>query len=69
MLRWLTKSALVLSVFIGLLTSSGEKKLFGQELGVLEDFVLSSDRESVLKKMVPGTSDYYYFHALHFQKP
>ncbi|MGB2500164.1 MAG: hypothetical protein ACPIA2_10725 [Mariniblastus sp.] len=67
MLRWLTKSALVLSVFIGLLTSSGETKLFGQEVGVLEDFVLSSDRESVLKKMVPGTSDYYYFHALHFQ--
>jgi len=67
MLRWLTKSALVLSVFIGLLPSSGEKNLLGQELGVLEDFVLSSDRESVLKKMVPGTSDYYYFHALHFQ--
>lgn len=67
MLRWLTNNVLVLSVFIGLLQLSDGKQLHGQEIGVLEEFVLSSDRESVLKKMVPGTSDYYYFHALHYQ--
>ena len=67
MLRWSTNSVLVLSVFIGLLQFSGGKQVSGQEIGVLEEFVLSSDRESVLKKMVPGTSDYYYFHALHYQ--
>ncbi len=67
MLRWSTNSVLVLSVFIGFLQLSDGKQVSGQEIGVLEEFVLSSDRESVLKKMVPGTSDYYYFHALHYQ--
>lgn len=67
MLRFLTNNVLVLSVFIGFLQLSDGKQLHGQEIGVLEEFVLSSDRESVLKKMVPGTSDYYYFHALHYQ--
>eukprot|EP01048_Picozoa_sp_COSAG05_P030406 COSAG05_NODE_10542_length_560_cov_0.765727_1_plen_69_part_01 len=67
MLRWSTNSVLVLPVFIGFLQLSDGKQVSGQEIGVLEEFVISSDRESVLKKMVPGTSDYYYFHALHYQ--
>ncbi len=67
MRRWLTNSALVLSVFLGFQQVPDGKSLSGQEIGVLEEFVLSSNRESVLKKMVPGTSDYYYFHALHHQ--
>jgi hypothetical protein len=38
-----------------------------QEIGFLEEFVLASDRDAVLKKLVPGTERYYYFHALHQQ--
>lgn len=38
-----------------------------QEIGFLEEFVLAEDREKVLKKLVPGTEQYYYFHALHHQ--
>ena len=67
MWRWLTNGALILSVILGFLQISDGKQLSGQEIGVLEEFVLSSDRESVLKKMVPGTSNYYYFNALHYQ--
>jgi hypothetical protein len=38
-----------------------------QEIGFIEDFALAEDREIALKKLIPGTEDYYYFHALHYQ--
>ena len=38
-----------------------------QEIGFLEEFVLARDREAILKKLVPGTERYYYFHSLHNQ--
>ena len=25
------------------------------------------DRSAALKQLIPGTEDYYYFHALHYQ--
>ncbi|MBF0543156.1 MAG: hypothetical protein HQM08_01920 [Candidatus Riflebacteria bacterium] len=37
------------------------------ELGIEEDFALSGERESVLKKLVPGTEEYYYYHCIQFQ--
>ena len=40
---------------------------FGQDTNLLEEFVRSADREVVLKKLVPGTQQYYYLHALHHQ--
>ena len=46
---------------------SSPQAVFGQELGFLEEFVLAKDRQAVLKKLVPGTEPYYYFHALHHQ--
>ena len=33
----------------------------------LERFALASDREAVLKELIPGTQEYYYFHCLHYQ--
>ena len=33
----------------------------------LERFALSDDRDAVLKELIPGTQDYYYFHCLHYQ--
>ena len=38
-----------------------------QEIGFVEDFVLAADRQTALAKLVPGTDEYYYFHALHAQ--
>lgn len=37
------------------------------EIGFIERFALASDREKVLTELVPGTEDYYFFHALHYQ--
>src|SRR5262249_30053801 len=36
------------------------------EIGFIEDFALARDREEALKKLIPGTEDYYYFHGLHY---
>ena len=37
------------------------------EVGFIEKFALAPDREKVLGELVPGSEDYYFFHALHFQ--
>ena len=37
------------------------------EIGFVEDFAWSEDREAELKKLIPGTEDYYYYHCLHHQ--
>ena len=41
--------------------------LVAQEVGFLEKYALASDRQQVLDQLVPGTQEYYYFHALYFQ--
>ncbi len=38
-----------------------------QEIGYIEEFALAPNREEVLKRLIPGTQEYYYFHALHYQ--
>lgn len=38
-----------------------------QEIGFIETFSLAPNREAALKELVPGTDDYFYFHALHAQ--
>ena len=35
------------------------------EITFVEDFSLAADRAAVLKQLIPGTEDYYYYHALH----
>jgi len=37
------------------------------EIGFVERFAFAPDREAVLGQLVPGTEDYYFFHALHYQ--
>ncbi len=37
------------------------------DIGFIETFALASDREAMLGQLVPGTEDYYFFHALHQQ--
>ncbi|MFO0905083.1 MAG: hypothetical protein U0939_18905 [Pirellulales bacterium] len=36
------------------------------EIGFVEQYVLAPDRTVPLKQLIPGTEDYYYFHALHY---
>lgn len=38
-----------------------------QEIGYIEEFALAANRAEALKQLIPGTEDYYYYHALHFQ--
>jgi hypothetical protein len=58
------KSALVQSVALVVLMLSGAAR--GAETEFLEKFAFG-DREAALKKLVPGTEDYYYYHCLHLQ--
>ncbi|MDP1588591.1 MAG: hypothetical protein Q8M07_12660, partial [Prosthecobacter sp.] len=37
------------------------------EIGFIERFALATDREKALSELVPGSEDYYFFHALHYQ--
>ena len=53
--------------FIFLLLAVVANTTFGQDTNLLEEFVRSADREVVLKKLVPGTQQYYYLHTLHYQ--
>src|SRR3569623_312186 len=36
-------------------------------IGFEEKYALASDRGDVLKELIPGTEDYYFFLALHLQ--
>jgi hypothetical protein len=35
------------------------------EVGFVEDFALARDRSAALRQLIPGTEDYYFYHALH----
>lgn len=37
------------------------------EVGFIERFALAADREKALSELVPGSEEYYFFHALHYQ--
>ena len=50
-------------VLLVLLTASAR----AGEIGYIEDFALADDRNAALKQLIPGTDDYYYYHALHYQ--
>ena len=56
-------SSLLLASVFGLAVPSRAEN----EVGFIERFALASDRESVLRELVPGTEDYYFYHALHYQ--
>ncbi len=38
-----------------------------QEIGYIEEFALATNRTEALRDLVPGTDEYFYFHALHAQ--
>jgi hypothetical protein len=37
------------------------------EVGWIEKFALAADRETVLDQLLPGSEDFYFYHALHYQ--
>jgi hypothetical protein len=38
-----------------------------KEIGFVEKFALAEDRGAVLKELIAGTEDYYFYHALQYQ--
>ncbi|MEM7785366.1 MAG: hypothetical protein AAF623_18615, partial [Planctomycetota bacterium] len=57
------------AIVAGILPTQPHSSSFlrGQEVGFLEQYALSTDRSQVLKNLIPGTQDYYYFHSLYYQ--
>ena len=65
-LRWICRHWII--ALCALIVMSQSSSLIAQQdVGFIEDFALASDREKALRLLIPGTEDYYYFHALHFQ--
>lgn len=58
---------LVLALSLSILASSPLAAESGNEIGFVEKFALAQDREKVLGELVPGSEDYYFYHALHYQ--
>ena len=46
---------------------AGNRACKAGEIGFAEDFALAKDRTQVLKQLIPGTEDYYYYNCLNFQ--
>jgi hypothetical protein len=38
-----------------------------ESIGFIEKYALASDRQAVLDELIPGSEEYYFFHALHYQ--
>jgi len=53
-------------VWIGLVILAVTTPALAGEIEFVEDFSLSTDRPAALKQLVPGTEDFYYYHALHY---
>ncbi len=53
--------------WIGLLFATLAIRAPAQEIGFVETFALAPDRAEALKELVPGTDEYFYYHALHAQ--
>ena len=59
-----TRLAVALAITILLAPAIGCAE---NEIGWIEKFALAADREAVLDQLLPGSEDYYFFHALHYQ--
>lgn len=62
----LLRSAVTGLVFLAFF-NSGPTRGSGEEIGYPETFSLAPDRAKALESLIPGSPDYYYYHALHYQ--
>lgn len=61
-------SFLALITFSSPLTHAQNSEAVGEPIGFIEAWVLSKDRAATLTLLIPGTEEYYFFHALHYQQ-
>src|SRR5690606_28029960 len=57
---------------LGIMVAAALASTFGQmasgeEIGFVETYALADDRQKALAELIPGTEDYYYYHALYYQ--
>ena len=55
-----------LSLILSLVLSVAALPAGAGDIGFIEDFSLAADRDAVLKTLIPGSEDYYFFHCLHY---
>ncbi|QDU85408.1 hypothetical protein Pla163_25370 [Planctomycetes bacterium Pla163] len=60
-------AAAVLAACAAVLLLASSARAQGHEIGFVEDFALATDRAAILGQLIPGTEDFYYFHALEAQ--
>ncbi|MFN0128566.1 MAG: hypothetical protein ACKV19_17985 [Verrucomicrobiales bacterium] len=58
-------AALTATVFSTLLPPAVVRA--ANEIGFIERFALAEDREEALRQLIPGTEEFYSYHALHLQ--
>ena len=64
---FVSASRLVAAATLGLgLAMASWQGATGGEIDFREDFSLARDRTKPLAQLIPGTEDYYYYHALHY---
>ena len=56
-----------LKFLVPLLVSIASFAAAENEIGFVEKFALATDREAALSQLVPGTEDFYFYHALQLQ--
>ncbi|MEZ6118737.1 MAG: hypothetical protein R3C28_19525 [Pirellulaceae bacterium] len=50
-----------------MMAAFGSLSSSAKEIPFVEKFALAADRQEVLKQLIPGTEEYFYFHCLHYQ--
>jgi hypothetical protein len=58
----------LLSLFVAShLAATARPAAAADAIGFVETFALAEDRSKVLEQLIPGTEDYYFYHALYYQ--
>ncbi len=56
-----------LSSLLALFVTASSLAHAANEIGYVETFALATDREQALDQLIPGSEEYYFYHALHYQ--
>jgi len=54
-------------LLVALAAAATNRAAANDAIGFVETFALAEDREEVLQQLIPGTEEYYFYHALHYQ--
>ena len=54
-------------LLVALAATAANRAFADDAIGFVETFALAEDRAEVLQQLIPGTEEYYFYHALHYQ--